>query len=288
MATLHHTARRGGQKRIAPAPRACGRQYAGRAAEPFQSGNEPPAVCRILACSPRKGGNTDEAARLFAESVAAASGGTVDILYLRDFHVLPCIDCNACGAFAAAMAGRGNAFAPSLARLASGPPYAEDAPDRAERTARRGRAARPYGCPLARKDDSAALLALLAETPELCLVSPVYFYHLPAQLKALIDRTQPFWRFAEAGLNPYAGLARRRCSVILAGARPGGERLFEGSLLTLRYAFRGLHADIAAPLTLYGLDGPDDIRAEAAAPLRERIRAYGREIGGVRAGQNGA
>lgn len=257
-----------------------------------------PAPYRILACSPRKGGNTDAAARLFAESVAAASGGAVDILYLRDFRVLPCIDCNACGRYAARIAQRGGGAAPSLAQLASGQLASGQLAPR-QRTsgqfpsgmagaARSRRTPAPFGCPLTRKDDSVALLTLLAETPGLCLVSPIYFYHVPAQLKALLDRTQPFWRFAEAGVTPYAGMPRRRCEVILAGARPGGERLFEGSLLTLRYAFRGLHAGITEPLTLYGLDGPDDLGAEAAAPVRERIRAYGRDAGGIRMGHNGA
>lgn len=224
----------------------------------------------ILACSPRKGGNTDRAAEIFAEGFAAGLAepgeAAVELHYLRDYRVSPCIDCNNCGAFAASLAGR----CPSLSELASGPPGVAGSA--------------PFGCPLARKDDSAALLRLLTKAPGLCVVSPIYFYHLPAQLKALLDRTQPFWRFAEADFTIFAGRSRRPCRVILAGARSSGKRLFEGSLLTLACAFNGLHADIVEPLTLYGLDRPKDIAGKDATAMRERLLAYGKGAGRAHAG----
>lgn len=237
---------------------------------------------RILACSPRKGGNTDSAARLFAEGIARNGRGTVaEIHYLREYRVLPCIDCNACGAYAARQSAAAGVLGErrfALEDLAAGPALIGKETPRPV----------PFGCPLTRKDDSAALLRLLAEAPGICLVSPVYFYHVPAQLKALLDRTQPFWRFAEAGIDLYAGLPRRRSFVMLAGARPRGRRLFEGSLLTLRCVFEGMNSDLAEPLTLYGLDGPGDIGAKSEAATRERIMAYGELAGSEYAGEAGA
>lgn len=53
-----------------------------------------PSLC-ILACSPRRGGNSDAAARLAAQS-AAASGVEVDLIHLRDHKVRPCIACDFC------------------------------------------------------------------------------------------------------------------------------------------------------------------------------------------------
>lgn len=237
---------------------------------------------RILACSPRKGGNTDAAARLFAKGVARSGcGGVAEILYLRNYRVLPCVDCNACGRYAARQAAGAHTLQERRFLL-------EDLASGVSRPGGKTPRPAPFGCPLTRKDDSAALLRLLAEAPGICLVSPVYFYHLPAQLKALLDRTQPFWRYTETGVDLYAGRPRRHCFVILAGARPRGKRLFEGSLLTLSCVFRGMNAELAEPLTLYGLDGPSDIAAEAAAVERERIMAYGAEAGRAYAGGGGA
>ncbi|GFK95917.1 hypothetical protein NNJEOMEG_03790 [Fundidesulfovibrio magnetotacticus] len=49
----------------------------------------------ILACSPRAGGNTDQAARLLARGLADA-GADPEILALRDLDLLPCLGCQAC------------------------------------------------------------------------------------------------------------------------------------------------------------------------------------------------
>ena len=49
-------------------------------------------------------------------------------------------------------------------------------------------------------DDMRELYALLDDADELVVVSPVYFAGPPAQLKALLDRLQPyFWSDARAG-----------------------------------------------------------------------------------------
>ncbi len=103
-------------------------------------------------------------------------------------------------------------------------------------------------CPLRAKDDSGPLLDALTAAPGLLLTAPIYFYHLPAQFKALIDRAQPIWTAKEAGLaTPPPG---RAAGVVLAAARPRGERLFEGSLLTLPLWLDLLGLDMAGALAL--------------------------------------
>lgn len=131
----------------------------------------------------------------------------------------------------------------------------------------------PGRCPLQDTDDGARLFALIQEASKLVLVSPVYFYHLPAQLKALIDRSQLWWLSREAG----RGMPRmsRTAYPILVGARPSGKRLFEGSLLTLRYWLDLFGYELAEPLTLYGLDGPTDLAANPAR--RDAVARYARE-----------
>lgn len=212
----------------------------------------------VLACSPRQDGNSDTAAQLFTEGFAAAAGplSPIRVVYLREHRVLPCVDCDACGRLARAMAEREGTLDPD--RLALGE-----------------RSVPPFGCPLTVKDNSARVLDALLYAQGICLVSPVYFYHLPAAFKALVDRTQPFWRLAEAGVDVFAGRKARRCGVVLLGARPRGEQLFTGSLLTLKYTLMNIHAVLAEPLLLHGLDRMSDLKKADAEKAREHIYRYG-------------
>ena len=131
------------------------------------------------------------------------------------------------------------------------------------------------GCPRAERDDSGPLFAAFCRAPALVLVAPIYFYHLPAQFKALIDRSQPWWMLRDVWSETPP--SRKPAHAILLGARPQGERLFEGALLSLRYWLDLFGYDLAEPLTLYGLDGPDAFRGNAAH--REQVARYAAGVG---------
>ena len=212
-----------------------------------------------IACSPRSGGNSDRAAALFADAYAAAGGVSPLRLLLRDQPVLPCTACDACKS-----AIRNSRAVPAgdSASAQSGLHALYGVPENTLLT---------FGCPQARRDCSASLLNRLAFAGSMCLVSPIYFYHLPAQLKALLDRTQPFWHLNNMR---FAGVRarERRCHVILLAAREKGERLFEGSLLSIKYALAGAGIRLADPLLLYGLDAPSALSADNG--IQERIREY--------------
>jgi multimeric flavodoxin WrbA len=224
--------------------------------------------CLILSCSPRAGGNSDTAARLFCRAFArgreesgfAGADGTAPepgpaTLFLRDYAVSPCTACDACGRAAPGFKPR-----PGTSPLRE--LFGET----------------PFPCPAAARDDSLPLLRALAETEELCLVSPVYFYHLPAQLKALLDRMQLFRSMNGSGFRPHHG-PERLCRIILIGGRTRGAQLFAGSLLSLKYALATMRVATAEPLLLYGLDAGDALRGSPAAA--ERIEEYGLAAGRV-------
>ncbi|MDL2316641.1 NAD(P)H-dependent oxidoreductase [Desulfovibrio sp. OttesenSCG-928-A18] len=166
-----------------------------------------------------------------AEAGAALSRFGLRSVFLRDHRVLPCVGCDCCKEMTEALVN-------------GGPPYGF----------------MPFGCPLTAKDDSAALLRSFVSARGLCLVAPIYFYHLPAGFKGLLDRMQPFWNLHAAGGRHLAEQPERVCRVILLGARKKGQKLFEGALLTLRHAFAPLRVRLAEPLLLRGLDGPEDLR----------------------------
>lgn len=223
-----------------------------------------------LAASPRPGGNTDAAARLFLEGYSRAgslpkygeapflnpeNGRGPEPVYLRSHRVEPCVSCSAC-----ANAARHLKSCDLAQAGASGPGPSL-----------------PFGCPLTARDDSTPLLCMLAKAVGLCIIAPVYFYHLPAALKALVDRTQPFWALRDAGISCYSGQRRRTCHVILLAARTRGNKLFEGSRLTLKYALEPLNIRLAEPLLLRGLDSPSDLLGQPEA--MRSVVAYGEEAG---------
>ena len=183
---------------------------------------------RAFACSPRIGGNTDLMVHNFVQGVRAA-GGSVEVTSLRDYRVLPCSVCHCC---------------------------AQDA--NAE-------------CALAGRDDAETLFRQIEEAPLVCMVSPVFFYHLPSQLKSLIDRSQRYWvqrqRLIKSSPD-WQPPPSRPGLVGLVAARTRGEKLFDGSMLTLKYFFDLFDIRVIDGCQLMGYDQPDDLARDGVACMR--------------------
>lgn len=204
-----------------------------------------PSAC-ILVCSPRVGGNSDQAARRMAQ---ALQDGTPKIVRLADRLISPCKSCGIC------------LEQPGICALSSGSRSPEASLLDRETS------------PSPEKTDQALDILqafCLADVP--CFISPIYFYHLPAQAKALIDRCQAFYAMPDQA-KPGQG---RPMGVILLGARQTGRELFSGALLTLHYAALCLGLRLADPLLLYGLENAADL---AARPdLLEKISDYAQSL----------
>jgi multimeric flavodoxin WrbA len=119
------------------------------------------------------------------------------------------------------------------------------------------------GCPLAGRDDAETLFRQIEEAPLLCVLSPIFFYHLPAQLKCLIDRAQRYWERRQRQPAPKPPV--RLGLVGLVAARTRGEKLFEGSMLTLKYFFELFDIQTMDGCQLTGYDQPDDLARDGAA-----------------------
>ena len=128
-------------------------------------------------------------------------------------------------------------------------------------------------CPLAADDDSSQLFDIMMRAPALCIVAPIFFYHLPAQMKAFIDRGQSYWLRRARGDAAMHALPRRQASVILVAGRKRGDKLFEGSLVTLRFFLGMFNFTMTEPLTLLGYDAID--AASSSLDLGERITMLG-------------
>lgn len=130
----------------------------------------------------------------------------------------------------------------------------------------------PGGCSQV-EDDALDLLRAIATAPAVCLVSPIYFYHLPAQLKILLDRAQAFWR-VPAAEKPGQG---RPLGLILLAARPRGDKLFEGAVSTLHTVCDVLGMTLAEPLLLRNLDA--SCALGLTPDVQERVTAYAQSLG---------
>jgi len=91
------------------------------------------------------------------------------------------------------------------------------------------------------EDDMQTVYPLLDEAQVIFISSPIFFYGVTAQVKALIDRGQALWaRKMLSRSSADAGDTRDRKGYLIAVGATRGQNLFEGSQLTARYFFDAL------------------------------------------------
>jgi multimeric flavodoxin WrbA len=95
------------------------------------------------------------------------------------------------------------------------------------------------------------------------VASPIFFYGLTSQAKALIDRCQALWarKYVLKQKPPDSG---RKGAFIAVGATQG-EKLFDGSILTVRYFFQTIGVKYADELLIRGIDKKGEIKEHPTA-----------------------
>lgn len=115
-------------------------------------------------------------------------------------------------------------------------------------------------------DEMQDIYPLLLDADVIILASPVFFYGMPSQVKALIDRCQAMW--AKTKLGKGGGKGERRESGIgylIAVGATRGKRLFEGIKLTAIFFFDALNKDYRDGLFYKGIEGKEEIKRHADA-----------------------
>jgi multimeric flavodoxin WrbA len=118
-------------------------------------------------------------------------------------------------------------------------------------------------CPI-EDDMQKEIYSLLRMADVIVAASPVFFYNVTAQLKALIDRCQTLWarkhklRLTDPG-------AKWRKGLFLAVGASHGKQLFTGLELTARYFFDAVAAAYEGSLTYSGIEAPGDIQKHPSA-----------------------
>ena len=99
---------------------------------------------------------------------------------------------------------------------------------------------------------------LLRQADVVILASPIFFFNMTAQLKALVDRCQTFWARKYIFKLADPGKKMRRGYVLSVGASRG-KNLFDGIELTGKYFFDAIGASYEGSLTYRGIEGPKDM-----------------------------
>ncbi len=137
-------------------------------------------------------------------------------------------------------------------------------------------------CPI--KDDMVDLYPKLLQADVVVLASPIFFYGLTAQAKAMIDRTQAFWARRYVLKQDFPG--EHRQGVLLATAATKGKHVFVGARLATYYFFDAIHVRYAAEILVREVDekgailGKPEVLAEAAELGRRLGR--GEQVGKVK------
>ncbi|RJP56273.1 MAG: flavin reductase [Deltaproteobacteria bacterium] len=122
-------------------------------------------------------------------------------------------------------------------------------------------------------DDMEEIYPLLWKADIIVMVTPVFFYGAPAQLKALIDRSQTLW--ARRYIHKLTDPGRKwRHGFLLALGATRGKNLFEGIILTAKYFFDAVGAGFDGSLTYRQIERPGDIAKHPTAltEVKEKTR----------------
>jgi multimeric flavodoxin WrbA len=112
-------------------------------------------------------------------------------------------------------------------------------------------------------DDMDALYPKLLSADRIVIASPIFFYGISAQLKAFIDRGQALWarKYVLKQELPNSG---RKGAFIAVGATKG-EKLFDGSVLTIRFFFKCIGVTYSDELLIRGIDQKGEIEEHPTA-----------------------
>lgn len=123
------------------------------------------------------------------------------------------------------------------------------------------------------RDDMGEVYALIDSAGAIVIASPVYFASVPASLKALIDRMQPYWARRHVLGLPAPEKRPGGFLLVRGGGDPYG---FIGAENSIRSVFAVLGIRVIAEQHVTGVDAPGDISLDPHA--LDEARAHGAAI----------
>jgi multimeric flavodoxin WrbA len=108
------------------------------------------------------------------------------------------------------------------------------------------------------KDDMQPLYKKLVEADHVILASPIFFYGVTGQAKAVIDRCQALWVRGHV-LNMGKEDKRVRRGAFISVGATRGAKLFDGPVLTVKYFFDAIGVKYFGDLLVRGIDNRGQI-----------------------------
>jgi len=125
------------------------------------------------------------------------------------------------------------------------------------------------------KDDMQLLYKKLLEADHVIFASPMFFYGVTSQAKAIIDRCQALWvRKHVLGMGKEDKRERRGVFISVGATR--GAKLFDGAVLTVKYFFDAIGVKYSGDLLVRGIDNKAQIKEHPTA-LKDAFR-LGQEL----------
>lgn len=126
------------------------------------------------------------------------------------------------------------------------------------------------------RDDMDEIYSKLLDSDIIIVASPIFFYGVTAQVKALIDRSQALWARKYVLKQAFPKTGRKGAFIAVGATR--GENLFAGSILTIKYFFKAIGIDYAGEVLVRGIDKKGDILAHTTAMSEAYV--LGRKLAG--------
>jgi multimeric flavodoxin WrbA len=114
------------------------------------------------------------------------------------------------------------------------------------------------------KDDMQTLYDKLLQADHIVFASPIFFYGITSQAKAVVDRCQALWaRRHVLGMGKEDTRVRRGVFISVGATR--GEKLFDGAVLTVKYFFDAVGVKYSGDLLVRGIDNKAQIKEHPTA-----------------------
>jgi multimeric flavodoxin WrbA len=113
------------------------------------------------------------------------------------------------------------------------------------------------------RDDMDTVYPKLLEADVVIIASPMFFYGLTSQAKALVDRCQALWARKHILKQSLPGPSRKGAFIGVGATK--GKRLFEGATLTVKYFFEAIGIEYADELLVRGVDARGEIKQHPTA-----------------------
>jgi multimeric flavodoxin WrbA len=124
-----------------------------------------------------------------------------------------------------------------------------------------------YGCAITGictiRDDMDDVYEKLLESDRIIVASPMFFYSMPSQLKALIDRSQALWS-RKYLLKQELPNGNKKGAFIGVGATKG-KNLFDGAMLTMKYFYDAIGVEYIDNQLIRSVDQKGEIKEHPTA-----------------------